>query len=59
MYNYTVNKVSWGGLHIPIESFKTLKEAEEFCDSHKDFTFVIIDSMNQKIYKRMASRDLP
>ena len=38
---FKVYKISWAGLKFEVESFRTLKEAEDFVNSHKDYCLTI------------------
>ena len=46
MYIYTVYNITWAGLHMPIEKFKTLKDALQFIKEHKNYSLIIKDNLN-------------
>ena len=46
---YLVSKISWGGLHIPIERFNTRQQAKTYVDQNKHYKLVITkDKMTLK-----------
>ena len=52
---FTVYKLSYSGMRIPIEEFKNFKEAKEFCDKHLNFSLGIInESTNHILYERIV-----
>ena len=55
MYNFTVNKIAWSGLYIPIEGFNNFKEALNFTKRYKKFSFMIYDNFKcKKVYESEA-----
>ena len=46
MFIYTVYNITWAGLHMPIEKFKTLKDALQFIKEHQNYSLIIKDNLN-------------
>lgn len=53
MVKFTVCKITWAGLMIPVESFYTLKDAKAFCKNYKNFSLAVyFDGL--KVYESEA-----
>lgn len=52
---FTVYKLSYSGMRLEIEEFKTFKEAKEFCDGHLNFSLGILNNNTMHVlYERIV-----
>lgn len=57
MNEFTVYKLSYSGMKIPIEKFSTFTKAKKFCDQHLNFSLAIINEFTMHIlYERVLEK---